>query len=99
MYNTMKGTNTHSVMTSWRIFNCGKLNSELPIRFAGTWIKYSKNAMHQLTIAAINQGLSLRSFKGPYQAKVMNTFDAISINTVKRTKQQHDRDEVDDQLR
>ena len=84
IYTTINGTKTHNVITSCRIFSCGNVKTELPSRFAGTWMRYSKNAMHQLIMAAINHGLSLRSFKWPYHAKVMKMLDAISIRTVVR---------------
>ncbi len=46
-------------------------------------MRYSNNAMLQLTSAAIHHGLLLRFFRWPYQAKVMNTLDAASSNAVK----------------
>ena len=52
------------------------------MRFAGTCMRYSNNAMHQLISATIHHGLPLRFFRCPYQAKVMNTFEAASINAV-----------------
>src|SRR5690349_3526671 len=50
------------------------------MRFAGTASQYSKNAMPQLTITAIQSAVVL-NFRCPYQAKVMKTFDATSIST------------------
>lgn len=75
------------VITSWITFNCirekGPPFPSKPIRLAGTWKQYSKNAIPQLisTMAAIprvsNHFISL-SFKWPYQAKVIKVFDSIN---------------------
>jgi hypothetical protein len=46
------------------------------MRFAGTASQYSKNAMPQLASTAIHKALA-RYFRCPYQANVMNTFEAI----------------------
>ena len=35
IYNTANGTNTVSVIASWRILSCGSDNSVVPSRFAG----------------------------------------------------------------
>ena len=52
------------------------------MRFAGTWSRYSKSAMPQLTSAAITHVRSLRFRRCAYHAKVMNTFEAMSRRTV-----------------
>src|SRR5438105_11712578 len=49
------------------------------MRLAGTCSRYSNRAMPQLTSAAIHHGLAESSFKWAYQAKIMNTFEPISI--------------------
>src|SRR5688572_8390113 len=48
------------------------------MRLAGTISRYSNSAMPQLASAAIHQGLDESSFRCAYQAKVMNTFEAMS---------------------
>src|SRR6185369_11883634 len=53
-----------------------------PIRFAGTWNRYSASAMPQLTSAATYHGAVARFFRWPYQASVMKTFEAISSRMV-----------------
>ena len=59
-----------------------------PIRFAGTWHKYSRKAIDQLnTITPINgkdanQLNYCFNFKCPYQAKVMNILDITNKPTV-----------------
>src|SRR5690348_4953011 len=47
------------------------------MRFAGTCRQYSKNAMPQLINTANAMGVDLKR-RWPYQANVMNTFDARS---------------------
>jgi hypothetical protein len=51
MYSTANGANTDSVITSSMIFNCDTDSCVWPIGFAGTWSKYSKQA-----IATTRQG-------------------------------------------
>src|ERR1035437_3655684 len=65
-------------MTSWRIFNCDRLRAVYPIRFAGTWKRYSNSAMDQLTSAATYHAFPRRSLKWAYHANVMNTFEQVS---------------------
>src|SRR5690348_17582337 len=55
------------------------------MRFPGTWSRYSKNAIPQLTSAATIQGLSCRFLRCAYQAKVMKVFEQISSRVVLRT--------------
>ena len=45
------------------------------MRFAGTANQYSRKAMPQLTRTAPQSGAAL-NLRCPYQAKVMNTFEA-----------------------
>src|SRR5580658_462394 len=52
------------------------------MRFAGTCSRYSNRAMPQLTSAATTHGRVFNSFRCPYQAKVMKTFDRHSSTTV-----------------
>src|SRR3569623_807287 len=52
------------------------------MRFAGTWSRYSKNAMPELAIAATYQGDAAKFFRWPYHAKVMKKFDATRSRTV-----------------
>ena len=61
------------MITSWSSFSCPTDNTVNPIRLPGTWSKYSKNAMPQLTSAATIHGLPLSSFRCAYQANVMKT--------------------------
>jgi hypothetical protein len=68
MNQTANGTNTTSVITSWRIFSCGSVMTLKPIRFAGTCSWYSKNATPHESNAAIHHGLSASVFRCPYQA-------------------------------
>src|SRR3954447_15093844 len=51
----------------------------LPQRLAGTASQYSKNAIPQLARITSTSELSL-NLRWPYQAKVMNTLEANSIN-------------------
>src|SRR5215218_984527 len=62
------------------VLSCAAEYTSLPQRFAGTARQYSMKAMPQLTrITSGSQDcLNLR---WPYQAKVMNTFEANSIRT------------------
>src|SRR6185295_440032 len=48
------------------------------MRLAGTWRRYSKRAIPQLTAAAAHHGQAARFFRCAYQAKVMNTLEATS---------------------
>ena len=72
-------------------FNCIKLKGpplpEKPIRFAGTVRQYSKKAIPQEKRMTIISGQPVEifislSFRWPYQANVMKTFDRISIRIV-----------------
>jgi len=80
----LKGTKTNKVITSCMILSCATLKDVDPIRLAGTWSKYSKKAINQLTIAATSHGLSDNVLRCPYHAKVMNRFDKMSSPTVVR---------------
>src|SRR5678815_4820761 len=53
------------------------------MRFAGTWIRYSKSAMPHDTSAATIHGLPRRSRRCAYQAKVMKTFEQTSRSAVR----------------
>src|SRR5574343_411906 len=77
-----KGTKTVRVITSCRILSWPRFISVLPIRLAGTWIRYSNSAIPQEIRAAIHHGFSLRCLRCEYQAKVMKTFDKASRITV-----------------
>jgi hypothetical protein len=48
------------------------------MRFAGTWSRYSNNAIPHDTSAAIHHGRSARLRRWPYHASVMNTFEPVS---------------------
>src|SRR5262245_34272222 len=52
------------------------------MRLAGTCSRYSNSAIPQLTIAATYHAWRFRLRRCPYQANVMNTFDAISSSVV-----------------
>src|SRR6186997_2583529 len=78
----LNGTNTLSVITSCSIFSCGSVNCPKPILLAGTWITYSKNAIPQLTRIAKMSGLLPSVLRCPYQANVMNTFEAARSRMV-----------------
>ena len=52
------------------------------MRLAGTCSRYSNSAIPQLIRAAMIQGLLLRVFRGPYQAKVMNRLEQASNKAV-----------------
>lgn len=82
MYYTLNGTNTNSVITSCIIFSCGNDSCPKPMRLAGTWIRYSKNAILQLARTAIKSGLCPRLLRCPYHANVIKTFDATSNKIV-----------------
>src|SRR6266478_3553916 len=88
---TEKTENTDSVITSWMVLSCAVLNSYEPMRFAGTWKQYSKNAMPQLAIITFHKA-SLRYFKWPYHAKVMKIFEMASSRMV-RTNPPYEFDE------
>src|SRR5271169_1217508 len=79
---TAKGTNTESVTTSCKIFNCGNVISVYPMRLAGTWNIYSTEAMHQLTSAAMYHVLLPKFFRCAYHAKVMKTLEHKSRTVV-----------------
>src|SRR5688500_4068441 len=67
------------------IFNCDPVNPSLwPMRLAGTWKQYSKNAMPQLRNTTIQSGAAFSRSEAmcPYQAKVMKTFETISSSAV-----------------
>src|SRR5215472_6678701 len=55
------------------------------MRFPGTWSRYSKNAIPQLTSAARTHGLSCRFLRCAYQAKVMKVLEQIKSRMVLRT--------------
>src|SRR5690606_38338250 len=82
MYKMAKGTKTARVITSWRILSCGRVSAVYPIRFAGTWRRYSKSAIDQLTKAAMYQARWLRFRRCAYHAKVMKTLDRTRSPTV-----------------
>lgn len=87
-----KAAKTTSVITSWIIFNCSKENGpplpRKPILLAGTWKKYSNNAMPQL-ISTMEISPNLlnhfhsANFRWPYQASVINVFDNTKSTMVK----------------
>src|SRR5208283_4077753 len=79
---TANGTNTESVTTSCKIFSCGNVIAVYPMRFAGTWNMYSKEAMPQLTSAAMYHVLLPRFFKCAYHAKVIKTLEHRSRTVV-----------------
>src|SRR3954466_1613662 len=57
--------------------------SRKPIRFAGTCNRYSNSAMPQLASATTyHEEPSLKNFRWPYQATVMNTFEATRSRMV-----------------
>src|SRR5271168_4886616 len=64
------------------VFSCAALNSYEPMRLAGTWKQYSKNAMPQLARITFHNA-SLRYFKWPYQAKVMKILEIVSSRMVR----------------
>src|SRR5215471_15855733 len=51
------------------------------MRLAGTWKQYSAKAISQLTVMAVSSG-TLRNFRWPYQAIVMNRFEQNRSRTV-----------------
>ena len=55
-----------------------------PRRLAGTWSRYSKNAIPQLTSTAV-QRAEVLYLRWPYHAKVMNTLEAARSSTVGTT--------------
>src|SRR5881392_3632972 len=65
------------VMHSCITLSCTSEKRADPMRFAGTWKRYSKNASAQLAAIAIHSGACL-TFKCPYHASVMKTFEMIS---------------------
>src|SRR5438105_212746 len=78
-----KGTKIASVTTSCSTLSCASDTPPAkPMRLAGTCSRYSKSAIAQLTSAATYQGLACRCLRCPYQANVMNRFDAASIVAV-----------------
>src|ERR1700747_2756195 len=81
---TEKTENTDSVITSWMVLSCAVVNSYEPMRFAGTWKQYSKNAMPQLARMTFHNA-SLRYLRWPYQAKVMKMFETVK-NKIVRTR-------------
>src|SRR5512143_1828860 len=78
MNSIANGTNTVSVITSCRILSCASESVVKPIRFAGTWSMYSKNAMPHETTAANHHGRSSSVRRCPYQANVMKRLDNVS---------------------
>ena len=83
IYNMANGANTANVTTSCTTFNCARLNVVCPIRLAGTWSMYSKNAIPQLNNAAMYHFRSFQFRKWAYHAKVMNVFEQINNTTVR----------------
>ena len=78
-------------ITSWMTFSCMRLNgppfSTNPMRLAGTCAQYSKNATpHEKRITRMSGQLEdifiSWSLRWPYQANVMNTFEATSRSIV-----------------
>src|SRR4026209_165515 len=84
MYSTANGANTTRVMISWRILSCDRESAVYPIRFAGTWSRYSNSAIPQLTSAARYQGRCPRFRRWAYQAKVMKMLDSRRSPAVRR---------------
>src|SRR5204862_1107497 len=72
-------------MISWRILSWPRVISVWPMRFAGTWSRYSNSAIPQLTRAATYHGRSLRFLRWAYQANVMKTLERASRLTVRKT--------------
>src|SRR4051812_14017898 len=66
------------------ILSCARLYAVKPMRFAGTWSRYSNRATPQETSAAMNQGFAESSFRWAYHAKVMKTFERASSPMVWR---------------
>src|ERR1700676_1280517 len=64
------------------VLSCAALNSYEPMRLAGTWKQYSKKAMPQLARMTF-QSASLRFFRWPYHAKVINIFEIVSKRIVR----------------
>src|SRR5688500_5617804 len=62
-------------MTSCRILSWPSESTVYPIRFAGTWSRYSKSAIPQLTSAATSHARPLRFRRCAYHANVMKTFE------------------------
>src|SRR5271165_2656974 len=75
-------------MTSWMVLSCTTLNSYEPMRLAGTWEQYSKNAISQLTRITLNSG-SCRYFRWPYQATVMKMFEIVRSRIVLMIESHH----------
>src|ERR1700730_17466152 len=65
------------------VLSCAVENSYEPMRFAGTWKQYSKNAIPQLARMTFHSG-SLRYLRWPYQAKVIKIFDTIRSRMVRK---------------
>ena len=89
MKSSMNGMNTQTVITSWVILSCATfIPDAAPSRFAGTAIRYSTNAMSQLTtMMAISGQWGVPGFwnlRCQYQANVMNRLLATSMQTVAR---------------
>src|ERR1044071_7102170 len=64
-------------MTSCRIFSCDSCSTVNPMRLAGTWSRYSKNASPQLTPTATSSGAARRLRRCAYQANVMKTLEQM----------------------
>jgi len=79
-----KGMKTERVMISCKIFSSPIFMTLCPIRFAGTWSKYSNKAIPQLTNTATIQGLWEKFFKCPYQANVIKKLLQINMKAVRR---------------
>jgi hypothetical protein len=75
-YHHANATNTPSDTTSCTTFSAVGDSTFAPTAFAGTWRAYSGRAISQLTRMRTQNALS-GCFRCPYQATVMNVFDAI----------------------
>jgi len=82
----VKTVKTIRVITSWITFSWTSVKEPplltYPIRLAGTWKQYSKNAIPQLIRITANKPRFLSelislNFRWPYHAKVINVFDSI----------------------
>src|SRR5882724_11330128 len=65
------------------VLSWAALNSYEPMRFAGTWKQYSKKAMPQLMAITFHRA-TLRYFKCPYHANVINMFEIVRSRIVRK---------------
>src|SRR5882757_3665095 len=79
-----KTENTERVITSWMVFSCAALNSYDPMRLAGTWKQYSKNAIPQLITITFHSA-TFRNFKCPYHANVIKIFEMVRRRIVRKS--------------